>query len=179
MLKGYASLVIGLDSTFNVEDSQVEKFRAHALEVGRRAPILRLVAANTVEHVKLFLPSQTKHYLPQLMSYVAILRHQAGSLPAPYTDELKSIPKKLAKFVSETLEPGSDSPLEIPNIPSLPIFETEDLSSCKQISNTEPLDSTTSSLNRHPPLEVDTVSSGSLTSGQHAGDKRRWDEVTP
>ena len=135
------------------------------------------MAANTVEHVKLFLPSQSKHYLPQLMSYVAILRHQAGSLPAAYTDELKSIPKKLAKFVSETLGPGSDSPLEFPSIPGLPIYETEDLPSCNQIPSTVLLSSTTGSVDRHPPSEVDTVSSGSLASGQHAGDKRRWDEV--
>lgn len=134
------------------------------------------MAANTVEHVKLFLPSQKNHYLPQLMSYVAILRHQAGSLPAAYTDELKSIPKKLAKFVGETFEPGSDLTLEIPSIPGLPIYEVEDLLSCKAIPCTVSLGSTTG-VNRHPHLEVDAASPGSLTPGQHAGDKRRWDEV--
>ncbi|KAF8460671.1 class II histone deacetylase complex subunits 2 and 3-domain-containing protein [Kalaharituber pfeilii] len=159
VLGNYASLVIALDSTFNISDEQVEKFRAHALEVGRLSPILRLVAVNTVEHVKLFLPSSSEHYLPQLMSYVAILRHQAGNLPDSYAEESKTAPRDIARTIIETIETGAITKVSIPNVPTLPIFDTPSQTSSQKSPVISPLQTSlpphiTSS---HPPTVVSRV----------------------
>ncbi|KAF8425572.1 hypothetical protein EV426DRAFT_51766 [Tirmania nivea] len=96
------------------------------------SPVLRLVAVNTVEHVMLFLPPQTKYYLPQVMSYVAILRHQAGSLPAERADEVKASPKNIAKIIIEMSEKDVETALVTVDIPGLPIYEAASQSSTQQ-----------------------------------------------
>lgn len=143
------------------------------MEVGRYAPILRLVSVNTVEHVKLFLPSRSSIHLPQLMSYVAILRHQAGTLPAAYNDELKTVPKDIAKIIikmSETFDSDVDDTLVTLDIPGLPIFETESRKSTQQPLLPTALQN--SSLNETSNLSVSVI-----PLVPHIGEKRRWEEV--
>lgn len=184
VLGSYASLVIGLDSTFNVEDEQVEKFRIHPLNVGRLSPVLRLVAVNTIEHVMLFLPPQIKHYSPLVMSYVAILRHQAGSLPAECADEVKESSKNIAKIIIEMSENDVETKLVTPDIPALPIYETASQSSTIQPSAAAPQapipdEFSKVALEQEAPKTVSRTSSTcGLPPAPHIGDKRRWEETS-
>ena len=156
----------------------MESFRAHSLEVERRAPVLRLVAVNTVEHVKLFLPPKSSHYLDQLISYAAILREQAGSLPEMYLENFKSIPTDIAKTVIHTAKPGMVTEFKIPNVPGLPIYETASQQSLKQPS------AASSQSSEHPSIvppsttpALATTHAAAVAPAQHAGEKRRWEEV--
>ncbi|KAF8442632.1 hypothetical protein BGX38DRAFT_777949 [Terfezia claveryi] len=185
VLGSYASLVIGLDSTFNVENEQVEKFRIHPLNVGRLSPVLRLVAVNTIEHVMLFLPPQIKHYSPLVMSYVAILRHQAGSLPAECADEVKASSKNIAKIIIEMSENDVETELVTPDIPALPIYETASQSSTIQPSEAAasqapiPDEFSKVALEQEAPKAVSRTSSTcALPPTPHTGDKRRWEETS-
>lgn len=56
LVSGDADLVIGFDETFDAKDVQVINLRAHLINVGREAPIIRLVVYSSVEHLDLCLP---------------------------------------------------------------------------------------------------------------------------
>lgn len=124
----------------------------------------------------LFLPPKTKHYLPQMMSYVAILRHQAGSLPAECVDEVKGSPKNIAKIIIEMSEKNVETALVTPDIPGLPIYETASQPSTQQPS--EAAASQAPIPDECPEVASEQEAPKACTvPTPHTGDKRRWEEV--
>lgn len=138
----------------------------------------------------LFLPPQTEHYLSQVISYVAILRHQAGSLPEEYADEVKESPKNIAKIITEMSAKDVETAFVTSDIPGLPIYETASQSSTQQPPDEAPSHTPIPPI---PPIpdespkvapEQEASKAASRTSSTctippapHAGDKRRWEEV--
>jgi len=132
----------------------------------------------------LFLPLQIKHYLPQVISYVAILRHLAGSLPAEYADEIQESPKNIAKIIIEVSEKDVETALVTPDIPGLPIYETASQSSTQRPSEAAALqtpmpDEGLKVAPEHGATKIvlRTSSTGAVPPTTQAGGKRRWEEV--
>jgi len=133
----------------------------------------------------LFLLPQTDYYSPQVMSYVAILRNEAGSLPAEYADEVKESSKNIAKIIIEMSEKDVETALVAPDIPGLPIFETASQSSTQQPSAAAsqapiPDEGLKVASEYEVPKAVTRTSSTCAVPpapAPHTGDKRRWEEV--
>ncbi|KAI5799170.1 hypothetical protein DFH27DRAFT_86565 [Peziza echinospora] len=169
----YASIVIAFDSTFDINEKHVVNYRTHTLEVGRLSPVLRLISINTVEHVKLYIsPRNNANYLNQLMSFVAILRDQAGVLPSSITGNATTDALDMAKSIIRMSEAGGET-LQLPEIPALPLYEPASQTSSQQTSVLAS-QASEAPVARTQPVKPVAVDSQPI---QHAGEKRRWQEV--
>ena len=52
-----ANLVVALDGSFNAQDPQVAKLRAHVTNVGQLAPVIHLLVHNSAEHIGRCIPT--------------------------------------------------------------------------------------------------------------------------
>ena len=91
MVQNRVDLVIAMDLSFNPEDDQALRLRQHPINIDELSPVIRLVTINSVEHVRLCLPSP--HEIPTdrailqgLISATTILRNING-MEIPNDDE--------------------------------------------------------------------------------------------
>lgn len=109
-----------MDSTFNAELPEIRGFRSNIVEVEKLAPVIRLVAINTVEHLRLCrIPGQE---IP-LQVYVETLKNlrlQVGIASQEYGGAISRAPTKISKW----LQKKAEGALDMPNIPELPLFES-------------------------------------------------------
>lgn len=158
-----------MDVTFDVNDPQVEMFRAHTIEVGRRAPVLRLISYNTVEHVKLYISRKEDPNLIQLMSYVAILRQNTGAVSVEYSKKIGEAAASITNSIT------SDShTLSLPRLPGIPNYDGQSQATQDPTVSQAPPSSQSSS---PKPVPANLVQPNVLGI-QHAGEKRTFSEVS-
>lgn len=116
-----------MDSTFNAELPEIKGFRSNIVEVEKLAPVIRLVAINTIEHLRLCRVPGQEIPLHVYIETLKNLRLQVGIASQEYGSAISRAPTKISKW----LQKKADGALDIPNIPELPLFE-----SATQLSST-------------------------------------------
>lgn len=101
-----ATVVVAMDKSVDVDDEQVVALRRHVLHVGQLAPVLRLVVANSVEHVERCIPTGLDETLRRqtLVSCIAHARHEVGRLPPGCPDAVEA-----AEAVAEWLSADDEA----------------------------------------------------------------------
>ena len=100
-----ASVVLAMDNSFRASDPQVVSLRAHLVDVGRLAPVLRLVVLNSAEHIERCIPAGLGKTLQLqiFISCVAKARNAVGKMTAEFPQALEA-----AKQVADWLVSGGD-----------------------------------------------------------------------
>lgn len=109
-----------MDSTFNAELPEIRGFRSNIVEVEKLAPVIRLVAINTIEHLRLCRISGQEIPLQVYIETLKNLRLQVGIASQEYGGAISRAPTKISKW----LQKKAEGPLDMPNIPELPLFES-------------------------------------------------------
>lgn len=115
----YCNLVIAMDSWFDAEHPEVCDMRKDLYVPGKKAPVLRLVSLNTIEHA-LICTDQSKEILKPCVEAIKILRNEAGNADPAYLSAVQSAPETIAAWIRNS----SVGPLNIPPLPELSLFET-------------------------------------------------------
>lgn len=108
-----------MDSTFNAELPEIKGFRSNIVEVEKLAPVIRLVAINTIEHLRLCRVPGQEIPLQVYIETLKNLRLQVGIASHEYGGAISRAPTKISRW----LQKKAEGPLEMPNIPELPLFE--------------------------------------------------------
>lgn len=108
-----------MDSTFNAWSPEVIQIRKNTYNPTKVAPVLRLVAINTIEHALLCVSSEANG-LYACVEAVMILRNEAGVVDPAYEAALGSAPKETARWIKNRCK----GKYNIPAFPELPLFET-------------------------------------------------------
>lgn len=102
ILVGRATVIIAMDDSFNASERHIQAFRQHVVRASQLGPVVRLVVANSPEHIQMCIPSNLSETLRMqvLVASVALSRQQVGVLPANYpspavaaTQVVDSLPK--------------------------------------------------------------------------------------
>lgn len=108
-----------MDSSFDATLPEVHKCRSNSYEVGKLAPVFRLVAINSIEHLRLCSPPGQEVPLYVYIETLKNLRQQVGVATQDYGSAVSRAPTKITKW----LQKKAEGKLEIPEIPELPLFE--------------------------------------------------------
>jgi hypothetical protein len=138
-----------MDSSFDASLHDVQKCRSNSYEANKLAPVFRLVAINTIEHLRLCSPPGQEIPLYVYIETLKNLRQQVGIATQDYGSAISRAPTKITKW----LQKKADGKLEIPEIPELPLFEIT--------SHAQPTASTS------------TSTSTNNSSGNEGSDKRK------
>ncbi|RPB12448.1 hypothetical protein P167DRAFT_605614 [Morchella conica CCBAS932] len=114
-----ADCLIAMDSSFDATLPEVHKCRSNSYEVGKLAPVFRLVAINSIEHLRLCSPPGQEVPLYVYIETLKNLRQQVGVATQDYGSAVSRAPTKITKW----LQKKAEGKLEIPEIPELPLFE--------------------------------------------------------
>lgn len=114
-----ADCLIAMDSTFNAELPEIKGFRSNIVEVEKLAPVIRLVAINTIEHLRLCCVPRQEIPLQVYIETLKNLRLQVGIASQEYGGAISRAPTKISRW----LQKKAVGPLDMPNIPELPLFE--------------------------------------------------------
>lgn len=108
-----------MDSTFDGGLPEIKGFRSSIVEVEKLAPVIRLVAINTIEHLRLCRDPGQEVPLHFYIETLKNLRLQVGIASQEYGSAISRAPTKISKW----LQKKAEGVLEIPSIPELPLFE--------------------------------------------------------
>lgn len=108
-----------MDSSFDATLPEVHKCRSNSFEVNKLAPVFRLVAINTIEHLRLCSPPGQEIPLYVYIETLKNLRQQVGVATQDYGSAVSRAPTKITKW----LQKKAEGKLEVPEIPELPLFE--------------------------------------------------------
>lgn len=108
-----------MDSTFDAELPEIKGFRSNIVEVEKLAPVIRLVAINTIEHLRLCRVPGQEIPLQVYIETLKNLRLQVGIASHEYGGAISRAPTKISRW----LQKKAEGPLDMPNIPELPLFE--------------------------------------------------------
>lgn len=147
-----ADCIIAMDSSFDAGLDEVRRFRSSIVEVNKLAPVIRLVAINTIEHLRLCSPPGQDIPLHVYIETLKNLRQQVGIATQDYGSAISRAPTKISKW----LRANAEGRLDIPEIPDLPLFEIT--VHAKPIVNTN---------------ANTTAIASSYPSGSEGGDKRK------
>lgn len=108
-----------MDSTFDSGLPEIKGFRNNIVEVEKLAPVIRLVAINTIEQLRLCCAPGQEIPLHVYVETLKNLRLQVGSASQEYGSAISRAPTKISKW----LQKKAEGALDIPAIPELPLFE--------------------------------------------------------
>ncbi|KAI5838051.1 class II histone deacetylase complex subunits 2 and 3-domain-containing protein [Morchella snyderi] len=119
VVSNVADCLIAMDSSFDASLQDIQKCRRNSYEVNKLAPVFRLVAINTIEHLRLCSPPGQEIPLYVYIETLKNLRQQVGIASQDYGSAISRAPTKITKW----LQKKAEGKLEIPEIPELPLFE--------------------------------------------------------
>ena len=99
-----ANLVIALDGSFNAQDPQVAKLRAHVTNVGQLAPVIHLLVHNSAEHIGRCIP-RTMDPVDRVKRIVSCLTQTGDEVGQLLPDEAS--PSAAAEEVAAFIEAGA------------------------------------------------------------------------
>ena len=99
-----ANLVIALDGSFNAQDPQVAKLRAHVTNVGQLAPVIHLLVHNSAEHIGRCIPT-TMDPVDRVKRIVSCLTQTGDEVGQLLPDEAS--PPAAAEEVAAFVEAGA------------------------------------------------------------------------
>ena len=102
-LPGGANLVIALDGSFDAQDAQVMKLRAHVTNVGQLAPVIHLLVYNSAEHIDRCI-STTLDPIDRIRRIVSCLTQAGDEVGQLLPDEAP--PSAAAEEVAAFVEAG-------------------------------------------------------------------------
>jgi Class II histone deacetylase complex subunits 2 and 3 len=108
-----------MDSSFKADLPDIVKLRSNIIEVGKIAPVFRLVALNTIEHIRLCCSATVEKHLDTYIETIKNLRLDAGVANDSYAPIVAEAPSKIAKWLTK----GSGEPLDLESLPELPLFD--------------------------------------------------------
>jgi hypothetical protein len=111
-------VVIAVDSTFNAHTPEVVQIRANTFEPSKIAPVLRLIAANTVEHALLCVSPIAPNKLYACVQAMKALRDSAGVVDPAYEAAIGNTAYKVGEWIGRKCE----GELKVPAMPELPLF---------------------------------------------------------
>lgn len=130
-----------MDSTFDPLTEEIVHIRQNISFPDQIAPVLHLVALNTIEHI---IPcSKDEQNLAAAVEAVKILRNDAGVVEKHYGDALGDGPKRVGTWIAGGCQ--GDPPL--PPLPDLPLYElatqtqTQTQQQTQQVEAQQPLSS--------------------------------------
>ena len=109
-----------MDSTFEPEAPEIIQIRRNTYDPSKIAPVLRLIAANTLEHAILCV-SPDADILSACVKAVKLLRNEAGVLEGAYEESVGLAPKMVAEWIAKR---GEGPLYGVPPLPALPSFDS-------------------------------------------------------
>ncbi|KAF8252991.1 hypothetical protein K440DRAFT_273263 [Wilcoxina mikolae CBS 423.85] len=125
-------IVIAMDSTFEPDSPEVIQIRRNTYHPSKIAPVLRLVAINTIEHALLCVSGEADRRLYACVKAVKILRNDSGVLDPQYKASIGDAPKKIADWISKRCE---GKLVGIPALPELPLFDATQTDRMSYVEN--------------------------------------------
>jgi hypothetical protein len=120
MSQSECHLIIAMDSTFNPDTDEIQQMRKDMYDPAKQAPILRLVAINTIEHVLLCVAMASADNLRACVEAVKVLRNDAGVMDPTYAAATGNATEKIWEWIRKKC----DGHLDVPLLPALPMFDT-------------------------------------------------------
>lgn len=114
------NIVIAMDSFFDVDEREVQQMRRDLIDPNKLAPVIRLVALNTIEHA-LLCADPTKDFFSPCIEAIKLLRNDAGYADEAYMSATKDAAGKVAHWIMNRC----NGELEIPSLPPLSLYETK------------------------------------------------------
>jgi hypothetical protein len=108
-----------MDSTFDGRSPEIIQIRQNIYQPTKIAPVLRLVAVNTIEHILLCVSSTAENRLYLCLEAMKALRDVAGILDPVYEAAIGNTSCKIGEWIGRKCE----GVLKIPALPELPLFE--------------------------------------------------------
>lgn len=109
-----------MDSTFEPEAPEIVQIRRNTYDPSKIAPVLRLIAANTLEHAILCV-SPDADMLSACAKAVKLLSNEAGVLAGPYEVSVRLAPKNVAEWIAKR---GEGPLYGVPPLPALSLFDS-------------------------------------------------------
>jgi hypothetical protein len=106
-----------MDSTFAAHSPEVVRIRANSFEPTKIAPVLRLIAVNTIEHALLCVSPITPNKLYACVEVMKALRDSAGVMDPAYEAAMGNTAHKVGEWIGKKCE----GELKAPALPELPL----------------------------------------------------------
>ncbi|KAN0080839.1 Class II histone deacetylase complex subunits 2 and 3 domain containing protein [Elaphomyces granulatus] len=122
----HPSLIIALDSSFNVKSPSVENLRITYARHGNLVPVIWLLSSNTSEHIKLCLPDVSAIQKLRLLIYHAmLLRNTVGDLQ----DDALGVHEDAEELLQYLLSEDFNARWSLPAIEPLKLLSPEEITS--------------------------------------------------
>ena len=163
MIVGRVQAVIGLDSTFDVNEKHVATMRSHVSQIDELVPAIHLIVTNTAEHIERCLTDDLDPTLrlQLLVCCIARARHDVGRLPTGCPNPIDA-----AELIAQHLG-HLDCPMARWPLP--PLGEVagtkeilEDLASGGEDQATQQPDETEAEMENAPPSRKRSLVSGAI-----------------
>ncbi|KAA8900738.1 class II histone deacetylase complex subunits 2 and 3-domain-containing protein [Sphaerosporella brunnea] len=113
-------VVIAMDSTFDPQTPEVTEIRQNVFQPTKLAPVLRIVAANTIEHALLCVSPSFAQRLYVCVEAMKALRDIAGVVDPAYQAQIGSTAHTVGRWIARR----SEGELKISAMPEIPLFES-------------------------------------------------------